>query len=162
MIEDLKKYPELLKAVINSIASVSVLSFIATIVQMFSKDPPELWVSSINIAGTISIIFYMGMFNSNFTFFRWLIISKSKKYKLMNMLLGIMFFVFPILLNIILSAIEKWNFGSNKIIPIIEFIDYIFKSFIMIFVSITFYSFGFMIFILILMAIFTRKSIKKD
>lgn len=162
MIEDLKKYPELLKAVINSIASVSVLSFIATIVQMFSKDPPELWVSSINIAGTISIIFYMGMFNSNFTFFRWLIISKSKKYKLMNMLLGIMFFVFPILLNIILSAIEKWNFGSNKIIPIIEFIDYTFKSFIMIFVSITFYSFGFMIFILILMAIFTRKSIKKD
>lgn len=162
MIEDLKKYPELLKAVINSIASVSVLSFIATIVQMFSKDPPELWVSSINIAGTISIIFYMGMFNSNFTFFRWLIISKSKKYKLMNMLLGIMFFVFPILLNIILSAIEKWNFGSNKIIPIIEFMDYIFKSFIMIFVSITFYSFGFMIFILILMAIFTRKSIKKD
>lgn len=162
MIKDLKKYPELLKAVINSIASVSVLSFIATIVQMFSKEPPELWVSSINIAGTISIIFYMGMFNSNFTFFRWLIISKSKKYKLMNMLLGVMFFVFPILLNIILSAIEKWGFGNSKVIPIIELINYIFKSFLVIFVSITFYSFGFMAFILILMSIFTRKSIKKD
>ncbi|UQW80972.1 hypothetical protein [Staphylococcus edaphicus] len=162
MIDDLKKYPELLKATTNSIASILVLSFIATIVQMFSKEPPELWVSSINIAGTISIIFYMGMFNSNFTFFRWLIISKNKKYKLMNMLLGIMFFVFPILLNIILNAIGKWNFGNNKVIPIIEFIDYLFKSFIMIFVSITFYSFGFMIFILILMAIFTRKSIKND
>lgn len=129
---------------------------------MFSKEPPELWVSSINIAGTISIIFYMGMFNSNFTFFRWLIISKSKKYKLMNMLLGVMFFVFPILLNNLLSAIEKWGFGNSEVIPIIELIDYIFKSFLVTFVSITFYSFGFMAFILILMSIFTRKSIKKD
>lgn len=161
-IEDLKKYPELFKATINSMVSIMVLSFIATIVQMFSKEPPELWVSSINIAGTISIIFYMGMFNSNFTFFRWLIISKSKKYKLMNMFLGIMFFMFPILLNIILSAIEKWSFGTNKVIPIIELIDYIFKSFLVIFVSITFYSFGFMIFILILMSIFTRKSIRRE
>lgn len=161
-IEDLKKYPELFKATINSMVSVTVLSFIATIVQMFSKEPQELWVSSINIAGTISIIFYMGMFNSNFTFFRWLIISKSKKYKLMNIFLGIMFFMFPLLLNITLNIIEKWNLGSSKIIPIIVLIDYIFKSFLVIFVSITFYSFGFMFFILVLMSIFTRKSMKRD
>lgn len=70
--------------------------------------------------------------------------------------------MFPILLNNLLSAIEKWGFGNSEVIPIIELIDYIFKSFLVTFVSITFYSFGFMAFILILMSIFTRKSIKKD
>lgn len=129
---------------------------------MFSKEPSELWVSSINIAGTISIIFYMGIFNSNFTFYRWLIISKSKKYKLMNLILGIMFFVFPILFNIILNAIEKWSLGTYNVIPIIEVLEYIFKSFFVILISITFYSFGFMIFILTLMSIFTIKIIRKD
>lgn len=150
------------KASINLVASVTVLSFIATIVQMFSNEPTELWVSSINIAGTLSVIFYMGMFNSNFTFFRWLVISKSNKYKLIQLLFGVMFFLFPILLNIIFNTIEKWSSENFEIIPIIEMIDYIFKSFLVIFASITFYSFGFMIFILILMSIITRKLIKRE
>ena len=40
--------------------SITVLTTIAVIIRLFTKNPPESWVSALNIAGTISIVYYMG------------------------------------------------------------------------------------------------------
>ena len=94
MYDELKNKTELRKAVTHITLSITVLTTIAVIIRLFTKNPPESWVSSLNI-GTISIVYYMGLFNSKFTYLKWLAISKKYSYKIFLVFIAIIFFCFP-------------------------------------------------------------------
>ncbi len=95
MYDELKNKSELRKSITHITLSITVLTTIAVIIRLFTKNPPESWVSALNIAGTISIVYYMGVFNSKFTYLRWLAISKKFSYKMFLVFIAIIFFCFP-------------------------------------------------------------------
>lgn len=159
-IEYFNKNPELLKAFTNGLASVLVLALIATLIQTFSKKPPELWESSLHIAGTISVILYMGMFNSNFTFYRWLTTSKSPIFIIGNLSLGLFFTLIPFILKLIENLLIKPSSRTKQGFDFINIYKNHIMSFFINFASISFYSLGFTILILLIMSYFTRKLIK--
>ncbi|CAI3021057.1 Uncharacterised protein [Staphylococcus aureus] len=91
MYDELKNKPELRKSITHITLSITVLTIIAVIIRLFTKNPPESWVSALNIAGTISIVYYMGVFNSKFTYLKWLAISKKFSYKIFLVFIAIIF-----------------------------------------------------------------------
>lgn len=91
MYDELKNKSELRKSITHITLSITVLTTIAVIIRFFTKNPPESWVSALNNAGTISIVYYMGVFNSKFTYLRWLAISKKFSYKMFLVFIAIIF-----------------------------------------------------------------------
>ncbi|MCQ9279782.1 hypothetical protein [Staphylococcus borealis] len=160
MFEEIKDKPELNKAVVNITLSISVLSTIAVIIRMFTKNPPELWVSSLNIAGTISIIFYMGLFNSKFTYYRWLIISKKTYYILFQIATSILMFILPYIILFIAKLVNIFFYKMNSHFTIIDVISNFFQAFIINLIFIFSHAMSFTIIVLLLMTVVTRKLIK--
>lgn len=159
MFDELQNKPELRKSIIHITLSITVLTTIAVIIRLFTKNPPESWVSALNIAGTISIVYYMGVFNSKFTYLKWLAISKKISYKIFLMFTAIVFFVFPFVTLFLYNLVG--NIFHNQHI-IADYISGFFAIIIMNFIFILMHAMSFTMIILLLMAIVSRKIINQD
>ncbi|MCD8920854.1 hypothetical protein [Staphylococcus gallinarum] len=159
MYDEFKNKPELRKVVTHITLSITVLTIIAVIIRLFTKNPPESWVSALNIAGTISIVYYMGLFNSKFTYLKWLAISKKYSYKMFLVFIAIIFFAFPFVLlfahNFSMNIFHTENILVNDI-------SRIFIIIIMNFIFILMHAMSFTMIILLLMAVASRRIIKKE
>lgn len=159
MYDELKNKPELRKSITHITLSSIVLTTIAVIIRLFTKNPPETWVSALNIAGTISIVYYMGVFNSKFTYLKWLAISKKNSYKIFLIFIAIIFFAFPFVL-LFVHNLSVNIFHTENIL--VGYINWIYIIVIMNFTFILMHAMAFTMIILLLMAVVSRRVIKKD
>ena len=58
MYDELKNKTELRKAVTHITLSITVLTTIAVIIRLFTKNPPESWVSSLILPNNFDCILY--------------------------------------------------------------------------------------------------------
>ncbi|MGX0911654.1 hypothetical protein [Staphylococcus caprae] len=159
MFADLQNKPELRKSIIHITLSITVLTTIAVIIRLFTKNPPESWVSALNIAGTISIVYYMGVFNSKFTYLKWLAVSKKISYKVFLMFTAIVFFVLPFV-TLFVYNLSVNIFHHENIIA--NYISSFFAIIIMNFIFILMHAMSFTMIILLLMAIVSRRIINQE
>lgn len=159
MFNEFKNNPKLIEPFINFTISIMMLSTIATIIRLFAQSSPEIWVSSLNIAGTISVIFYMGLFKSRFTYFRWLVISKRKKYKTVMIFTSVIMFISPfILLNLCVYTEKAFNY----LYPDYTWFDFIREITLSFFIKFDFifsFAMSFISIIILILSILTRKII---
>ncbi|HFG0434247.1 TPA: hypothetical protein ACGFRY_002080 [Staphylococcus aureus] len=159
MYDELKNKLELRKSITHITLSITVLTTIAVIIRLFTKNPPESWVSALNIAGTISIVYYMGVFNSKFTYLKWLAISKKFSYKIFLVFIAIIFFAFPFVL-LFVHNLSEYIFHTENVL--VNYISRIFIIIIMNFTFILMHAMSFTMIILLLMAVLSRRIMKKD
>ncbi|MBH4721208.1 hypothetical protein I6E88_14125 [Staphylococcus aureus] len=159
MYDEFKNKPELRKSITHITLSITVLTTIAVIIRLFTQKPPEIWVSALNIAGTISIVYYLGVFNSKFTYLKWLAISKKISYKLFLMFTAIVLFVLPFVTLFLYNLVGNIFHNQDSIA---DYISGFFEIIIMNFIFILMHAMSFTMIILLLMAIVSRRIINQD